>query len=187
MVRNLSAWLIKFSTKWVPLIGFIIFLAFSLLFLPGQTRLTETYSAGLGSPDTSLFYTPADLYQMAETYGAEGRSAYVQARLTFDIAFPIVYTFFLVTSISWFESRVLDEGNEFRTGNILPLFAMLFDLLENACTALVFSRFPTNSPFLSMLAPFFTLVKWISVGSSFLFLFIMMVWVVVHRSRRKGK
>lgn len=185
MKNDLSSLLIKFSTKWVVITGFIIFLVFSLLFLPGQSRLTETYSAGLGSPDTSLFYTPADLYHMAEAYGSEGRAAYVRARLTFDIAFPIIYTFFLVTSISWFESYVLEKGNEFRTGNLLPLFAMLFDLLENACTALVFSQYPAYSSFLSMLAPFFTLMKWMCVGSSFLFLIIVVIWSMVRRRPRK--
>ncbi|MHB8807371.1 MAG: hypothetical protein ACYC59_07305 [Anaerolineaceae bacterium] len=187
MLHNRSEQAINFSTKWVVIAGFIIFLAFSILFLPGQSRLVETYSTGLGSPDTSLFYTPADLYRMAEAYGTEGRAAYIKARLTFDIAFPIVYTFFLVTSISWFTSRVLMEGNEFRTGNMLPFFAMLFDLLENACTVFVFSSYPTYNPFLSMKAPFFTLMKWICVGSSFLFLIIMIVWYLLHRSHGKVK
>ncbi len=187
MLQNRSEQAIRFSTKWMVIAAFIIFLAFSILFLPGQARLVETYSADLGSPDTSLFYTPADLYHMAETYGVEGRVAYIKARLTFDIAFPIVYTFFLVTSISWFTSRVLEEGNEFRTGNLLPLFAMLFDLLENTCTAFVFSSYPTYTPFLSMLAPFFTLMKWICVGSSFLSLMIMLVWYFLLRIHRKEK
>lgn len=185
MRNNISAWLIKISTKWVVIIGFIVFLVFSVLFLPGQTKLSETYSAGLGSPDTSLFYTPADLYRMAEAYGAEGRSAYIQARLTFDIAFPIVYTFFLATGISWFENRALEKDDDFRTGNVLPLFAMLFDFLENTCTALVFSRYPIYSPLPSMLAPFFTMIKWICVGSSFLFLIIMMIRSMTRRRPRK--
>ncbi|MGV8026992.1 MAG: hypothetical protein AB2L18_10585 [Anaerolineaceae bacterium] len=187
MLQNKSEQVIKFSKKSVAIVGFIFFLAFSILFLPGQTKLTETYSAGLGSPDTFLFYTPADLYHMAETYGAAGRIAYIKARLTFDIAFPILYTFFLVTSISWFESRVLERGNEFRTANMLPFFAMLFDLLENACTAFVFSSYPTYIPFISMLAPFFTMLKWICVGSSFLFLIIVMVWYLLHWIRGRQK
>ena len=185
MLQNRSEQAIQFSTKWMVIAAFIIFLAFSILFVPGQTRLVETYSADLGSPDTSLFYTPADLYHMAGTYGVEGRVAYIRARLTFDIAFPIVYTFFLITSISWLTNHVLEDGNEFRTANMLPLFAMLFDLLENTCTAFVFSSYPTYKPLLSMLAPFFTLMKWICVSSSFLFLFIVLVWYFLRRNHRK--
>ncbi|NMB63173.1 MAG: hypothetical protein GYA18_12680 [Chloroflexi bacterium] len=147
-----------------------------MFFLPGQNAIAEIHSAGAGSPDTFLFYTPADLYQMAETYGTEGRAAYIHARWTFDLAFPIIYTFFLIVSISWFEKQVLKEDSELRTGNILPLFATLFDLLENICTSLVFSSYPDYLSFVSMLAPFFTLMKWICVGSSFVFLFVLVFW-----------
>ena len=176
MLTNLSKKLLTFSSKKTTILGAIFFLAFSMLFLPGQNAIAETYSGGAGSPDTFLFYTPADLYQMAEIFGAEGRAAYIHARWTFDLAFPIIYTFFLIVSIGWFEKQVLKKDSGFRTGNILPLFAMLFDLLENTCTSLVFSSYPDYLSFVSMLSPFFTLMKWICVGSSFAFLFILVFW-----------
>jgi len=188
MKKDISLRLIKISTKSVVFIGFCIFLTFSILFLPGQTELTEKYSAGLGSPDTSLFYTPANLYRMAEIYGIEGRAAYVHARWTFDMAFPIIYTFFLVTSISWMAQRVLNPDHFLRRGNMLPFYAFLFDLLENTCTALVFTRYPTYLSFVSMLAPFFTLMKWICVGSSFTLLIglsIAYLVKIVHRKRQQ--
>jgi hypothetical protein len=67
---------------------------------------------------------------MTEIYGIEGRAAYVQARWTFDLAFPVIYTFFLVTTISWTAQRVLKPDHFLRRGNILPLYACLFDLLR---------------------------------------------------------
>jgi len=69
--------------------------------LPQQAERAESVSQGAGSPDTSFFYSSTDLYNMAETYGAEGRTAYVCARFTFDLIFPLTYLFFLATSISW--------------------------------------------------------------------------------------
>jgi hypothetical protein len=185
MKNDLFSLLIKFSTKWVVITGFIIFFAFSFFFLPGQNKIVETYSAGTGSPDTSFLYTPTELYQMAGAYGAEGRSAYIRARWTFDLAFPIIYTFFLTTSISWSANRVLKEGNDLHTGNLLPLFAMLFDLCENICTTWVFARYPAYNAFLSMLAPAFTLLKWICVGSSFLFLTAMLLWLLLDTQKKK--
>ena len=181
MFTNLSEKLLAFSSKKLTILGAVLFLVFSMLFLPGQNAIAETYSAGAGSPDTFLFYTPTDLYQIAETYGVEGRAAYIHARWTFDLAFPIIYTFFLIASISWFEKQVLKKDSELRTGNILPLFAMLFDLLENICTSLVFSNYPDYLSFVSMLAPFFTLMKWICIGSSFILLFIMVFWSFFDR------
>lgn len=45
-----------------------------------QATRAEQDTGSAKSPDTSLFYTPADLYRMAEAYGEEGRRAYVRAR-----------------------------------------------------------------------------------------------------------
>ena len=51
----------------------------------------------------SLFYSGKRLYSMAEAYGAEfGRQAFIDVRWTMDLAFPVVYTLFLVTSIVGF-------------------------------------------------------------------------------------
>ena len=187
MNQKISAWLFKISTGKMTLLALLFFILFSIIFLPGQSSLTESYSQGMGSPDTSLFYTPANLYQMAEKYGEAGRSAYVQARYTFDLAFPIVYTFFLATSLSWFGKHVLSEKNEFRSVNLIPLYAMLFDFFENICTALVFTRYPGTSSVLASLAPFFTLVKWIYVSSAFVFLFIFAIWYLVKQISSKRK
>lgn len=182
-----SSSLYKLSSNAITFLALLVFLIFSVLFLPSQTALADRYSQGSGSPDTSLFYTPAALTSMAEKYGIDGRAAYVKARLTFDLAFPIIYTFFLVTSISWMAQRVLSPAHFLRTGNILPFYALLFDLLENTCTALVFSRFPTQLPFIAALAPFFTLMKWICVGSSFTLLIGLWIKYLLKTSNKKSQ
>ncbi len=184
MFTNLSKKFFNLSNKKFTILGFILFFFFSIIFLPDQNRITEVYSAGLGSPDTSFLYTPAKLYQMAGTYGTEGRAAYIHARWTFDIAFPIIYTFFLVTSISWFEKKVLKEDSEFRTGNMLPFFAMVFDLVENICTTLVFANYPSYLAWVNMLAPFFTLMKWICVASSFILLLALIILSLIKRKEK---
>lgn len=175
MLNNLSNYFLKNRKRSALIFSSLVFFFFSLCFLPGQTRLANTYSSGLGAPDAHFLYTPADLYRMAEVYGREGRTAYVKARWTFDLAFPIIYTSFLTIALSWFEERVLPVGSEWRTANVLPLFAMLFDLLENSCTTLVFIHYPAPSTLFCMAAPFFTLVKWVCVGSSFLLLVLFMI------------
>jgi len=92
-----SSVLSRLSSGTVALAGLVIFLLFGALVLPGQAAAAEKASGGAGSPDTSFLYTPDDLLRQAEAYGAQGRAAYVRARWTFDLAFPLVYGFFLVT------------------------------------------------------------------------------------------
>lgn len=167
MFRKISSRLYQFSRGWVALSALVIFLLFGALVLPGQAAAARAYSAEAGSPDTSLFYSPADLLLMAETYGEAGRQAYVRARFTFDLAFPLVFTFFLASANSWLLNRALHPASSWRLLNLIPLGGMLFDYLENISAALVIGRYPARMPLLAALTPAFTLLKWVFVGGSF--------------------
>ena len=124
MLQKLSMGLRKMSTGWVALLGLLVFVLFSILVLPGQSQKAEQVSGGAGSPDTSFLYTSDDLYQMAEAYGEQGRKAYVHARFTFDLIFPLVYTFFLVTSVSWVFAKGFPASSRWQQANLVPLLGM---------------------------------------------------------------
>lgn len=166
-MKRVSDWLYRFSTGWLTLAGLIVFLLFSALVLPAQSSRADPAEAAAGSPDLSFFYTPQDLARWAEAYGEQGRAEYIRARFSFDLIWPLVYTFFLGTSISWLWGRALPPGSLWRRVNLLPLLAMLFDLLENSATSLVMARYPVETALAAGLAPLFTTVKWLLVGSSF--------------------
>jgi hypothetical protein len=175
MARRLSIWLHRISTGWVTLAALAIFLLFGALVLPGQAARAEEATGTERSPDTSLFYTPAELYGMAEAYGPEGRSAYIRARFTFDLVFPLVYLFFLVTAVSWVYARAFAPGSLWRLANLVPVLGALFDYLENISASVVMARYPERTPVIDTLAPVFTFVKWIFVGGSFVVLIVGLV------------
>lgn len=164
MLKRLSTWLNLKSTGWVTLVALIVFILFMVFFLPGQSSGGET-------PDTSLFYTTADLYRMAEQYGPAGRAEYIRVRFTFDLIWPLVYAAFLITSISWLARRVYPLASVWQLTNLAPLVGMLLDYLENISTALVMARYPAVTTLLAQLAPYFSILKWLFVGLSFL------IWV----------
>ena len=167
MCIRLSDWLYRFSGGRLTLAALLVFLLFTALVLPAQSSRMETDA---GSPDTSLFYSPADLYAMAEAYGAEGRQAYIQVRFTFDLIWPLVYLFFLATAISCVFGRAFPAGSIWRRANLAPFLGTLFDYLENISTSLVMGRYPARTPVVDVLAPAFTVIKWLFVGGSFVLL-----------------
>lgn len=172
-----DAWY-RISNGRTAAVALIIFVAFTALVLPGQSRESASISGETGSPDLSFYYTRDDLYEMAEAYGVEGRAAYIKARFTFDVAWPIVYTFFLSTTISWaFLKFSTPDGKIWRL-NVLPVLGALFDYLENASTSLVMFRYPSLSPPVDFLASWFTLLKWLLIVGSFLILLIGLGMVV---------
>ncbi|MCL4275866.1 MAG: hypothetical protein KJZ77_18490 [Anaerolineales bacterium] len=186
MLERTSDLLYSISKGWLALAALAVFAVFIGVILPGQAAQAETYSAETGSPDTSFFYTPADLYRMAEAYGAEGRSAYIRARLTFDVVWPLAYLFFLGTAVSWALTRALPAGDRWRLLNLFPLAGVVFDYLENLSAALVMGRYPDPTPFVDVMTPVFTALKWFFVNGSFVILLAGLVWAGWRWLRRRS-
>jgi hypothetical protein len=184
MLSRISSSLYRLSRGPLALVALIGFFLFGGLVLPAQAQRAKTYSNGADSPDSSFFYSSADLYAMAEAYGETGRAEYIRARFTFDLIFPLVYLAFLATSISWvFARAVPDIANRWRLLNLFPVFGVLFDYLENISTTLVMASYPDQS-FAGFLAPVFTSVKWFFVNGSFVVLAAGMVVALWRQFRR---
>jgi hypothetical protein len=170
MGKRISDWLRRASTGWVALAALLIFLLFSALVLPQQASRAAQETGSSDSPDMSFFYSPSDLYELAEAYGEQGREAYVEARFTFDLIWPLVYTLFLATAISWAFGRAFAPDSRWQLANLAPLLAAILDYLENLSTSLVMLRFPDQTPLVDLLAPVFTALKWSFLGASFVLL-----------------
>jgi len=165
--NHLSPILHRWATGRVALLATIVFILFTALVLPRQAAEAEIASDGADSPDTSFWYTPTELYRMAEAYGPAGRQAYVKARWTFDLVWPLVYTAFLSLTISWVYRWAFAAKSRWQLANLVPVAGMLLDYLENSATSLVMARYPALTPGIAHLAPLFTLTKWVFVNGSF--------------------
>lgn len=181
---KLSDWLRRVSSGWLTLTALVVFLLFTTLVLPRQSAYTEAKTGDAGTPDLSFYYSAGDLYRIAEAYGEQGRDAYIRARFTFDLLWPLVYTFFLTTAISWVYSKAFKPDSYWQRANLAPVLGMLFDYLENISTSLVLFRYPEPTPVVDWLAPVFTSLKWILITGSFVLLFaglMVAVWGWINR------
>jgi len=179
-MQRFSDWMHRVSSGWMVLSVLVIFTFFMMLVLPRQASRSEADSSLSGSPDMSFYYTAEDLYQMADGYGDEGREAYIRARFTFDLIWPLIYTIFLCTGISWVYQRSFAMDSVWQRANIVPVFGALFDYLENISTSVVMVRYPDHTAVLDILAAIFTMLKWVFVIGSFS---LLLVGVVVGIGR----
>jgi hypothetical protein len=124
---------------------------------------------------------------MAESYGEQGRQAYVRARFTLDLVWPLVYTLFLVTAISWVCGQAFAPDSRWQRANLVPLLGALFDYLENLSTTLVMLRYPAQTALVDLLAPLFTVLKWVCLGASFALLIGGIAVAVRHRIRHSSR
>ena len=187
MWKGLSDRIRGVSTGRVALSALVVFVLFTALVLPDQAGRAETYTGDSGSPDQSFYYVTSDLYHWAEAYGPEGRAAYIRARFTFDLIWPLVYALFLATANSWVNRRAFGADSPWQQTNLVPVLGMIFDYLENASTSLVMIRYPAATPVVDTFASVFTMVKWLFVYGSFLLLLagtVLGLWQWVRKSRK---
>lgn len=173
----ISKKMFKLAEKKTLIIIIVIFLLFLAFVLPRVSQYTKD-NVGESSPDLSFFYSADDLYEMAETYGIEGRRIYVMLRFTFDLVFPILFTLFLTALLA----RMLDAfPAESRIRNLIfiPIGGALFDYLENIGAAIVVGRFPAESDVIAHITPYFTLLKWLLISISFLLIVILIVYRII--------
>jgi uncharacterized integral membrane protein len=185
MLTRISSWVAKYSTQWTALLSVIIFSLFTVFVLPNQSDSSNDQLGGGESPDLSFYYSSTDLYQMAESYGEQGRQAYISTRFTFDLVWPLVYGFFLIATLGWLLKIAFPLDSSWQRANLLPLFGMLFDYLENISTSLVMARFPAQTPLVDWMAGFFTALKWMIISGSFITLIVVLIlaiWKKVNQS-----
>ena len=167
----------QLSSGKLTLAALSVLLLFMILVLPAQAEVSRGRSSGAGSPDASFIYSADDIYGWAEAYGADGRDAYVRARWSFDLVWPLVYGFFLVTAISWVGRRAYLAESRANLLNLVPVAAVLLDYSENVLTSIVMLRYPSESVIAASLASPVTVVKWLGVGGSFAILLAgLLVW-----------
>jgi hypothetical protein len=171
----------------VTLAALVVFLLFTALVLPGQASEAGEVAGDIGSPDLSFFYTADQLYQMAESYGVEGRAAYIKARFTFDLLWPVVYMVFLATAISWVNRRAFVADSRWQRMNLVPVLGAFWDYLENISTSIVMARYPNLTPVVDVLAGVLTAVKWIFVGGSFVLLLVGLAIGIVRWIRLRDR
>ena len=187
-MKKLSAFFYRISTGWVALISAVVFVVFSVLVLPVESAKVDAYSQGLGGPDTSLFYSGKMLLQMADVYGETGRAAFLKARWGFDLAFPLIFTFFFITSISFVFKKALAGSQTLPLLNLIPLLGCIFDLAENTATSVVMAAYPLRDTWGQFLAPVFTPIKWIFVSISMVLLGVgLLLWLRKGINRRNTK
>lgn len=166
VLNKVSGWFYqRVNWRWV-VAAVVVFAYFIAFILPWQAAKSEEATGGGQSPDSSFLYTANDLYQMAEQYGETGRSAYIQARFTFDLIWPLAYLLLLVVLLSVLY-RVLPVKSRWRWVNLIPILGWAMDMFENVGASLIMYRYPERTPVLAELTPIFTLLKWCLIYASF--------------------
>ena len=183
MITRTSLALYRVANGWVAALATTIFTVFCATLLPAQGKAAKVYTNGFPAPDTSFtYYSAGDLQTWFAGYGPAGRAEYVQARYTFDLLWPLIYTFFLVAVLSWLLPKVTAPTSRWRLFNTLPLLVLACDYVENIIGATLASSFPPSIPLLANTMAVFTLTKWVGLTIAFVAVLLAGIFALVRRS-----
>ena len=138
--------LTQFSTNRNMFILFVLFLGFNLWLLPSMMP-------GEKPLDLEFFYTAEEAYARIERFSPEIRDGYRMGLMISDMLYPLVYSalFSFAVFRLWQNEKLA----------FLPLFILLFDVIENICIINILDLYPEKSFIWGTLAGFSTAVKWI--------------------------
>ena len=160
----------------------VVFLLFTGLVLPFISSYTTRIIGVAESPDTSFNFSLIHLYNIVESYGRDGRIFYVTMRWTFDIVWPLVYTVFLLSSIGY-----LSKAVNYKYGIKLlffPLFAVLFDFLENINATIIMLLYPTRIDIFGYFLFVSSVLKWITISASFVIVIVLVIGLFIKRFKK---
>lgn len=180
-MNNLLQKMYKGVTKKQMIIFAIIFGLFTAIVLPIVASVTASVIGVSESPDTSFNFSVAHLYSIVDQYGKEGRNFYILMRWTFDIVWPVIYTAFLVSVVAYL-ARKTSFKYRYRVLYI-PLFAVLFDLLENTLATVIMAIYPTTIDTFVYLLFVVSMLKWIGIGVSFGLVLFLLIRNVLTSSK----
>lgn len=176
---DLSGLFLKLSSRRILTIFTVLF----ILTIAALPNIQDSNSEASGSPDMSFFYTVEELYDIADSYGLEGRNNYIFMRFTFDLVFPLIYGGFLVSMLGWLYNT--DKLLKWRDRVVLlPFGAVIFDYFENISTSIVMGVYPTRVDFIGFLATVFTPIKWVLLSLAFLLLIPAFIIRVYNRFKK---
>jgi hypothetical protein len=151
------------TSPWLFAASIAVFALFMAFVLPGQATKAADDAPDGASFDTSLFYTPVQAFDRAAAHTPEARFAYIAARWSFDLAFPLVYGLFALAGCAFGIAR-LGPWLSARPG--LALVALLgpaFDFAENIAATMIMASVPARPLGWGIAASIATPVKWLFV------------------------
>ena len=142
------------------------------------------------SPESILFdmspagYSYAEAIELLKSLGPDGRNAYLTIQIPIDLVYPAMFGVSYALMITWILKQGLPKHSRLHWLAFVPVFAGLFDYLENASIVAMLYAFPDVSENLVTIASSFTIAKSGLTTLFFLVLLVSLVYLAIWRLKR---
>ena len=108
-------------------------------------------------------YDPAYVNLLLSTLGEEGRSAYLYQQLPVDMIYPMLFGISYCLIMAYFLNKIGKSESSLFYFCLIPLFAGLFDYLENIGIIAILRNYPDHGDRLSQITNLFSVLKSITI------------------------
>lgn len=161
----------KFSNRYSLITLLIVYGIFAAVIMPGAATKME---AGAGPLDLLFSYSPKTAFEHIESYGEQGRSAYIKFSQIADTAYPIVYSMLFIVIIYLLAVKLWPRRETLHKLALIPLAAFIFDLCENQSIIAMLKAYPETPENIAKIGSIFTSLKWTSVGVNFAIILVLL-------------
>jgi hypothetical protein len=182
LFKTIRQLLVKYSTGrnviLIIVITQIIYFLMLFLTLPNLTQ----YASGMKVLDLQPTGFSADYAKsLFVNLGSVGREYYIYRQIPLDMIYPFLFAISNALLLTFLFKKSFNHKNKIHHFAIIPLFAGLFDYLENIGIIIMLTMFPNFSSFLSNVTSSFTIFKSISTTLFFVLLVIGIVGFINNK------
>jgi len=161
---------------WKVLLFFILAIIIYVLMLTITIPKVMSFSGGLKILDMMpAGYTPEYVNTLLNALGEAGRNAYLYNQIPLDLMYPLLFGVGNCLILAYFLNKMGKlEGNLFYLC-LVPLFAGLFDYLENSGIITLLITYPENSVVMSQITNIFSILK--SIATTLYFIIVIIVLI----------
>ena len=147
-----------------------------------------SYSGGMNLPDMMpAGYDAEYIRSLFNSLGEKGRNAYLFIQLPVDMIYPLLFGISYCLVLAYFLNKLGKTESPLFNLCFLPLFAGLFDYLENFGIIAMLNSYPGNSVILTQVTNVFSVLKSLLTTIYFVVLIICFILFVIRKLFQKSK
>jgi hypothetical protein len=144
-----------------------------------------SYSGSMKIPDMMpTGYNPEYMNSLLNQLGEEGRNAYLFRQIPVDMVYPLLFAISWCLVLAWLFKKLNYHNTKLIYLTFLPVFAGLFDYLENIGMIIILNRYPENGDILTHITNVFSILKSILTTSYFVVLIVTVLVFLIKKLKK---
>jgi hypothetical protein len=179
-MKTFSDYLYRIASWKFFLIVLVVYICFAAFVLPtAEQAIYRAAGSNVGILDLGLGFDTEVIQQKIAAYGDAGRPLYRTIEMTMDVAYPIVYGLLFSLLLTLLLKKSGMTGSRL---NLIPVFGVACDYLENVWVITLLSIYPGTSTTAALLLAVFRLLKWMSLAGIVLLTGYLLVKILRQRA-----